>query len=419
MNGNDRSITAFTMLAHGVFHTYELSIPLFIVIWLDVFDVSAFVLGVVVSVGYGLIGIGALPSGILADNYGSRRLIVAAVVGMGGGFFLLALAPNVYTLGLAIVVWGAAASIYHPAGLSLISRGAEERGTVFAYHGVGGNVGTAFGPLLAALLLIFLDWRFVIVALAVPAVVVVILGSSIEFDETAATATDGGEQADGGEQPPSEAEDAEDAEDGFDLRSVVADSRLLFTTGFALAFVIVMLYGTYYRGLLTFMPDMIANLPQFGTYTVMGQSAEPAQYIYTGLLMVGILGQYAGGRVTDHVRTEYALLATLTALAALAVVFLPAASVGVVPFLAVCAVLGFCLYATAPIYQVVIAEYAAEDVHGLSYGYTYLGMFGVGAGGAALAGALLTYFSAPVLLGTLGAIALVAAGLVVVVLRLG
>lgn len=408
MNGNDRSIAGFTMLAHGTFHTYELSIPLFVVIWLDVFDVSAFVLGIVVSIGYGLIGVGALPSGVLADQYGSRRLIVAAVLGMGAGFFLLALAPNVYTLCAAIVVWGAAASIYHPAGLSLISRGAEERGTVFAYHGVGGNVGTAFGPLLAALLLIFLDWRVVVVALAVPAIAVVILGSSIEFDETAATA------ADGGEQSPSE---TDESDDGFDLRGIVADSRLLFTTGFALAFVIVMLYGTYYRGLLTFMPDMIADLPQFGTYTIMGQSAEPSQYIYTGLLMVGILGQYAGGRVTDHVRTEYALLATLTALAVLAVVFLPAASVGVAPFLAVCAVLGFCLYATAPIYQVVIAEYAAEDVHGLSYGYTYLGMFGIGAGGAALAGALLTYFSAPVLLGALGAIALLAAGLVVVVLR--
>ena len=413
MNDNDRSITGFSMLAHGIFHTYELSIPIFIVIWLDVFDVSAFVLGVVVSIGYGLIGVGALPSGVLADNYGSRELIVASVVGMGGGFFLLALAPNIYTLCAAIIVWGGAASIYHPAGLSLISRGAEERGTVFAYHGVGGNIGTAFGPLLAALLLLFLDWRLVIVLLVVPAVAVVILGSSMEFDETAATATDGGEPDD----PEDELTATDEGDNGFDLREIVADSRLLFTTGFALAFVIVMLYGTYYRGLLTFMPDMIADLPQFGTFTIMGQSAEPAQYIYTGLLMVGILGQYAGGRVTDLIRTEYALLSTLTILGALAILFLPAASAGVLPFLVLCGILGFCLYATAPIYQVVIAEYAAEDVHGLSYGYTYLGMFGFGAGGAALAGGLLTYFNAAALLGTLGVIAFVAAALVVVVLK--
>lgn len=396
MDGNDRSITGFTMLAHGIFHTYELSIPLFIVIWLDVFDVSPFVLGLVVSVGYGLIGLGAIPAGVLADTYGSRRLIVASIVGMGGGFFLLALAPNVLVVGIAIVVWGAAASIYHPAGLSLISRGAKERGTVFAYHGVGGNVGTALGPLLTALLLLVFDWRLVVVALTVPAIVVVFLGARIEFDET--VTADGGESA-----PPT-------------LRSLLEDSRLLFSTGFLLAFVAILLYGTYYRGMLTFMPDVLADLPLFEPYVVFGLEAEPAQYVYTGILLLGILGQYAGGRVTDHVRTEYAFVTVLLALGALALAFVPSASWGLVPFLLVCAALGFFLYATAPIYQVVIAEQVTDDVHGLSYGYAYLGMFGVGAAGAAIAGGVLTYATSAVLLAVLSGIAFLAGAAVVVLL---
>lgn len=406
MDENDRSITGFTMLAHGIFHTYELSIPIFIVIWLDVFDVSPFVLGIVVSIGYGLIGIGAIPSGLLSDTYGSRQLIVASVVGMGGGFFLLALAPNVYVLMVAIIVWGVAASVYHPAGLSLISRGAKNRGTVFAYHGVGGNVGTAFGPLLTASLLLFFDWRLVVVALTVPAVAVVAFGSLIEFNENAATAADGGDGTD------------DDDRSSMDLQSIVDDSRLLLTTGFLLTFAAIMIYGVYYRGLLTFLPDMIGGLPQFGTYEIFGQEAEPAQYIYTGILMIGILGQYVGGRVTDHVRTEYAFFSTLFALGVLAFVFIPSVSWGLAPFLLVCAALGFFLYATAPIYQVVIAEYAAADVHGLSYGYAYLGMFGFGAAGAALAGSLLTYANETVLLGTLGALALVGAGIVLALLVL-
>ncbi|AGB39986.1 MFS transporter [Natronococcus occultus] len=405
MDENDRSITGFTMLAHGIFHTYELSIPIFIVIWLDVFDVSAFVLGLVVSVGYGLIGVGAIPSGLLSDTYGSRRLIVASVVGMGSGFFMLALAPNVYVLMVAIIIWGVAASVYHPAGLSLISRGAKNRGTVFAYHGVGGNIGTAFGPLLTASLLLFLDWRVVVVALTVPAVAVVAFGSLIEFNEDAATAADGGD-------------DSSDERSSMDLKSIVDDSRLLLTTGFLLTFAAIMIYGIYYRGLLTFLPDMIGGLPQFETYEIFGQEAEPAQYIYTGILMVGILGQYAGGRITDHVRTEYAFLSSLTALGVLAFVFIPSVGWGLAPFLLVCAAIGFFLYATAPIYQVVIAEYAAADVHGLSYGYAYLGMFGFGAAGAALAGSLLTYANETVLLGTLGALALVGAGIVLVLLAL-
>jgi MFS family permease len=89
----------------------------------------------------------------------------------------------------------------------------------------------------------------------------------------------------------------------------------------------------------------------------------------------------------------------------------------VIPFLVLCGVLGFCLYATAPIYQVLIAEYAASDVHGLSYGFTYLGMFGVGAAGAALAGAALTYFDEGVLMATLGVIALIATTLVLLTFR--
>ena len=395
MDANDKSITGFTMLAHGIFHTYELSIPIFIVIWLDVFDVSALVLGVVVSAGYGLIGIGAIPSGVIADTYGSRQLIVISIVGMGGGFFLLALAPNVYVLCLAIVLWGAAASVYHPAGLSLISRGAKERGTVFAYHGVGGNIGTAFGPLLTALLLLVFDWRIVVAALTVPAIAVVILSTTIEFDETAAT----------------------EPEDGPTLRAIASDSRLLFSSGFLLAFLVIMLYGTYYRGLLTFMPDMVAGLPLFETYVLFGMEAEPSQYIYTGILMFGIFGQYAGGRVTDRVRTEYAFFSSLFALGALALLFIPASNVGIVPFLLVCAALGFALYATAPIYQVVIAEQAAEDVHGLSYGYAYLGMFGVGAGGAALAGAVLTYANSTALLTVLAGLAFVGTALVLVLIR--
>ena len=398
MEDGDRAIASFTSLAHGLFHTYELSIPIFIVVWLDVFSVTPATLGLVVSVGYGLIGVGALPSGILADRFGSRRLIVGSAVGMGAGFSLLALAPNVFTLGAAIVVWGAAASIYHPAGLSLISRGARERGTVFAYHGAGGNVGTAFGPLLAALLLVVFDWRIVCLLLILPAAAVVLLGSTIEFEEGATAADNGG---------------------SLDPRSILVETRSLFTLGFLVVFVIVMLYGTYYRGLLTFLPDVIGDLPRFDAVTVYGRPVEPAQYVYTGLLVIGIAGQYAGGRVTDLVETEHALLAVFVALAVLAFAFVPSATLGVAPFLLVCLAIGFALYATAPIYQVLIAEYAASDVHGLSYGYTYLGMFGVGAAGAAIAGTLLTYFASSVLFATLGVIAILAAALVAAIVRLG
>jgi predicted MFS family arabinose efflux permease len=78
--------------------------------------------------------------------------------------------------------------------------------------------------------------------------------------------------------------------------------------------------------------------------------------------------------------------------------------------------LGFLIYVTVPIYQAAVAEYASNDAHGISYGYTYFAMFGIGALGAAVAGLILTYLSIGllfvVLAGFAGICALLSARLV-------
>jgi len=40
MDRNDRALTAFTMLGHATFHTYELVVPIFVVVWLDAFSTT-------------------------------------------------------------------------------------------------------------------------------------------------------------------------------------------------------------------------------------------------------------------------------------------------------------------------------------------------------------------------------------------
>ncbi len=371
MERNDYRIVQFTMIGHATFHVYELTIPLFVVIWLDVFDVSPAVLGAVVAVGYGLIGLGALPSGALADRYGSKRLVVASMAGMGGGFVLIAVAPSLPLLGVALVLWGAAASLYHPAGLSLITRGAKRRGTALAYHGAAGNVGTALGPLAAAVALTFLDWRLVATLFALPALVGVLAASRLTFDETAAT-----DPADG------------DALDG--LGEFVERTRLLFVGSFVVVFVIAMLAGTYYRGVFTFLPGVLAELPVFEPVAFAGETFEPSQYAYAGLLLVGAVGQYAGGRVSDARSPERAIVGVFALLVLVSLAFPVASRAGLLATLVACGALGFFIYMEAPIHQALIGKYARADVHGLSFGYAYLGVFGIGAAGASIAGIALT-----------------------------
>ncbi|OIB56656.1 MFS transporter [Natrialba sp. SSL1] len=408
MEGNDRDIAEFTMLGHATFHIYELTIPLFVVLWLDAFDVSPAVLGTVVAVGYALIGVGALPSGILADRYGSTRLVVVSMLGMGGGFALISLAANVWLLAAALVIWGAAASLYHPAGLSLITRGADMQGTVLAYHGVAGNVGTALGPLVAAIMLTVLDWRVVAALFVVPALVGVAAATRLEFDERAAMAetaagtgtvtqpaADGSGTGSGMNPDHQPAVDTPSAPPKQSLREHVAafaaQSRLLFTGSFVLVFAIAMLAGTYYRGVFTFLPDVLAGLAVFEPVEIAGETVNPSQYAYAGLLLIGAVGQYTGGKLSDIRSPERAIIVALAALVVVSILFPIGASAGLAATLAVCAALGFFVYMEAPIHQALIGKYVAADVHGLSFGYTYLGVFGIGAAGASIAGIALTY----------------------------
>jgi len=394
MDRNDRALTAFAMLGHATFHTYELVIPLFVGIWIEEFSTSAAFLGVVVGASYAATGVGALPSGVLSDRYSGKRLVVACMAGMGASFLLLSAAPNVAVLTAGLLLWGVAASIYHPAGLSLISRGAKARGTAFAYHGAAGNVGVATGPLLAAVLLIFFGWRTVAALLVVPVAIAIALGARLDFDETAAldadtTAADGR----GG---------------GGGLRAFAADSKLLFAGGFALVFLVGNLYGFYYRGAFTFLPEILADLPLFEPVAVAGRSFEPSRYVYSGLLVLGGAGQYAGGTLVDRYEPERVLVGNFAVLAALAVAFVPAADAGLWPFLAVSGLLGFFVFLEAPVNQEVISRHVPADLRGLSFGWTYVAVFGVGALGSAVAGVVLTRWSESALFGLLAVLAVIA-----------
>ncbi len=377
MNDNDRSILSITMLGHGMVHAYELAIPIFIIIWMDELQISAAVIGIVVAIGYALYGIGAVPSGVATDAYGSKRLLIVCLLGMGGSFLLLGLAGGLVGISVALLFWGAAASIYHPAGLRLISTGISRRGTGFAYHGIAGNLGIAVGPLIAVLLLIALEWRVVAIVMALPALAAAGYTAYVSVDETAEIP-----ERDGGS-----------IEDGS-LRSVgelLRETRLLFVGGFVLVFPIVILEGFFYRGVLTFLPNVLASYPSLEAVTVADREVDPARYVYVGLLFVGMGGQYVGGKLSDRMPPERAVIGAFAALAVLSALFVPAATVGLIPLLVVSALLGFVLFGEQPLLQAMVADYSSSDVRGLSYGYMFLGVFGVGALGAAFSGALLAY----------------------------
>ncbi|PEN12640.1 MFS transporter [Longibacter salinarum] len=392
MTSNDRSIVGLVAIAHAMVHTYELSIPIFVTVWTDALSIPTKELGLMVGVGYALFGLGAIPGGILSDRIGSRGLIAVCLAGMGGSFALLSISSSPWALTASMAAWGIAASVYHPAGLSLISKGVTQRGRALALHGMAGNAGIAFGPLATALLLAWIgDWQWVAFILAVPAALATAYALTSSFDEHAA------------ETPEETAEDSSE----HVVKRLGKTSRQLFATAFAGVFAIVMLSGLYYRGVLTFLPDMLGEVITFQ----LPLGLESEHYVYAGILMIGMLGQFVGGKLTDRYPTEISMLAALTTLSLIALAFLPVVQLGTVAVLAGSAVLGFFLFLVQPLYQATVAEYTPARARGLSYGFTYLGVFGIGAIGAPLAGWLLDVSSAMTLFVVLSGVALAAASI--------
>ncbi|ELY48177.1 MFS transporter [Natronorubrum sulfidifaciens] len=401
LGNNDKAIATFTMLAHAIVHWFELAIPIFLVVWLDAFDVSVALVGLVVALGYAPFGLGALPAGLLADRYGPKRLILLCLAGMSGSFVTLAAAPSIYAVAASLLCWGIIASIYHPAGLALISTGVENRGTVFAWHGIAGNVGIALGPFATATLLLVFEWQLVAVALAVPGLIATIYGLRLEFDPTAAL------------DSRSQTTDADATTDSAAGSAFVANSKSLFASSFLLVFAVVTFVGLYYRGVLTYLPELLHGLPATAGIEPPGGLEELSlgDYIYVGLLVAGMAGQYVAGKLTARVAVARGLVVVFLGLAALALAFVPISSMGLGAVVFYCGVLGFSLFAIEPFYQEAVAVYTPADTRGLSYGYTYLGMFGLGALSISLGGYLLDHTTMGVFFATLSVIALLGAGI--------
>ncbi|OTF09256.1 MFS transporter [Halorubrum sp. SD612] len=387
MDAAERRIVTFTAGSHGLVHTYELSIPILLTVWVGEFSTTAAALGVVVTLGYGLFGVGALPGGILVDSFGSKPLILACLAGMAGSFLLVSLAPTLPVLAAAIAVWGLTASVYHPAGLSLLSTSVDQRGTALGYHGIGGNLGIALGPLATALLLLAFDWRLVTAALALPAVAVAAYGLTVDVDGAGADAADAPE-------PGVASDDGTKGE--VSLSSILSDTRLLIAGGFLIVFAFVTFSGLYYRTFLTFLPDLLGDVLGGLVDVQLVDPSSPyadqfdvGRYLYVAVLTVGVFGQYLGGRIADRVPPEWGLMALMGVLSALALLFIPATGT-VATFVAVSLALGVALFTVQPLSQATVAAYSPSEARGLSFGYTYVGIFGIGALGSTLAGTVLT-----------------------------
>jgi len=341
MRREDRRVVAVLGFLHGVVHANILSIPVFLLAWKMEFGADDVTLGLLAAAGYGFYGLGAVPFGFLADRGTPARLLLLCAAGIAVSMLGVAASPSIPLLTVSLGALGLFSGIYHPTGLSIISRAVAEQGRGMGWHGMGGSLGIAAGPAyVGTALAVGLSWRPVAGLLVIPGLVALALLAVARL--------------------PAE------------TTPVPGSSRpqvVLLRRSFVFILLVYMFAGFAYQGGLTFLPRFVG-----------------AGFFALGLAL-GAIGQVLSGRLADRRRPERILFPLSAAAASLLALlaFLPPGGA----FIAAALVFGFLLFSLEPLQNTLVTGEVPRPLRGLAFGFTFLSVFGIGSLGAALAGWLL------------------------------
>ncbi len=149
-DARDRSILRLTGFGHFISHVNMLVFPAILIPLSNSLNMGvADVLGLSFWM-YFLFGITAFPWGLASDRWGARKLLLIFYGGAGICSLIAAFSIESPTgFLLALTGLGFFSGIYHPAGLGLISKEIKRISLAMGYNGMSGSLGLAAAPFIA------------------------------------------------------------------------------------------------------------------------------------------------------------------------------------------------------------------------------------------------------------------------------
>jgi predicted MFS family arabinose efflux permease len=366
--------------AHALVHAYEQAFPSVEMLVADEFKIGKQETGLL-STGWRLpFGLCAILAGLLTDRFGAKRTLIAYLIGCSVTSVTVALCYELSWLFVLFFLMGVCASVYHPAGLALISHATtpEQRPRALGIHGIFGSCGIASAPLLAAIVLTTGGtWRAYFLVLGLPGL---LLAAWFALKLPRHTSADSNAQVrDAGRSP-----------DTF----LWAPYTLILAVG--------MMIGFVYAGVLSFLTRYLreADLEMFDW-----TAESTANYLASGVLILGAGGQYLAGRIARANSLEL-LLAMINCMQVPCLLWMAVAE-GAARVFAV-GLFAIAFFMTQPVTNSLIAKFVPSRRRSLGYGISFMLSFGVGSFGASFAG----YTNDPwVKFGTLAVMAAVGAAM--------
>ncbi|UWG47454.1 MFS family permease [Halanaeroarchaeum sp. HSR-CO] len=139
------------------------------------FEVSNGLVGLALSGMWLAYGLAQYPSGVLADRYGERWIILVAVGGTTIAAVIVSTTPIFAVFFLSTVVLGAVAGLHYSVATTLLSRTYDNVGTAIGVHNTGATIAGLLAPVSVAWIAVHFGWRIAIAVVALvglPATVV-------------------------------------------------------------------------------------------------------------------------------------------------------------------------------------------------------------------------------------------------------
>ena len=339
---------------------------------------------------YCLFGITALPWGLIADRWGSKSLFLIYYLGAGCSGLAAAVwidHPSRFSMALAMI--GFFSGIYHPIGLGMISKEIKRVSLGMAYNGMFGNLGLATAPLLTGVV----NWIWGPSAAYLSLGVLNLLGVGLILV-----------------LPDIEVHRSE-------IKSSDNGNGLL--AAFLILLVAMMLGGVVYRGATVILPAYfeLKNQVIFQWLSSIAGGSLSKNLVATAFVsfiyIVGMLGQYTGGRMAERfdLRICYFAFHAITIPAA----FLMALAVDL-PLVFLALIYFFFLLGMQPIENTLVAKFTPKKFHHSAFGSKFVLTFGVGALSVKMIKAIETAFSIETVFYALGLTSVILVSVIVVLI---
>ena len=254
-------------VTHTLTHVFGGIHPAIFSILREEFSLSLRQLGIIAAIPPLLQALLSIPTGLLSDRIGSRKMVMLSLVVaiLGAVLASQTTSPLMFIVAISLVYLNT--TIYHPASYSFTSRlfTDKNRPKALGLHGAGGTLGHAMGPLSVSILigLLALEWRQVYLLLAAPLLIGIIMVFFLKEEAP----------ENGGEEDPV-------VETATDVRSILSFSMVMFLA---------------YSALRMMGGSMISNFIVLYLQDVKHMDLAAASFIASGTMLLGFLAAPIGG----------------------------------------------------------------------------------------------------------------------------